>query len=771
MNRLNRDNAYALLIGVGADLKASVTDATAINNVLVDPEFCGYKPENIYLLTEEKAGKYEILEAMDDLIKRTNEESSVLVFYSGHGGYDFLNNEEVFFLQPNDFKSEDKKTGFWVSYIDARVFRDKLADMKSKQLILLMDCCHAAGMTKDGELGDHQTRINPDETTAEGIPIEKPDAMVQEIDNDRGMVVLSSCREDQLSWILDGDVNSLFTKCLLEALKAEHKRFFEEDHISALEAASYIFKKVPERQPAQQPYMNLEIYENFVLTHLPDPVIDRMKNLGVTFDSLPVTAKVEVDSPSAAPGPGTEQVSKSRKVVTSFRETEGANNLLLFIHGFSGEASDTFGIIPELLANESKMDGWDMKPLGFTKPMPPELGKDIWAAGIDVDKIAMFLNTNIKNKFKKYDRIAIVAHSLGGLAAQKALLTLKDEHLSRISHLILLGVPSNGMDASAMEQSWNEKYKDLSSEGDYIKSLRGKWNETFGTKPPFKLKVAAALDDEYVTMESCFADFDSDSHEMIDGDHLRMVKPDDADDDCYNLILNTLTDNEFFNVFTNKEAINLALGKYDAVIKSLLPQKDSLDKHGLKRLIFALEGTDQRDLAVEILKNHPVAEGNSDFMGILGGRYKRSYLKTYDKSLCYTAYEYYNEGYEMAQGANDDSQIYYHTINLAFLNAVAFSDKEKTLYYANIAKEAAERAQDDWKWATLAEAYLYLDNLEESKRYYEKAAKSASTRNKISMHTNAYAGYIAWMKINKGDDFEIREDDDFIRFLKKTLLK
>ncbi len=771
MNRLNKDNAYALLIGVGADLKASVTDATAINNVLADPQFCGYKEENIYLLTEENAGKYQILAAMDELIEKTNEDSSILVFYSGHGGFDVLNDEEVYFLQPNDFNQKDKVTDFWVSYIDARVFRDKLAAMKSKQLILLLDCCHAAGMTKGGEIGSNQIRLNPDETTAENAVTERPEAIAQEIDNNRGMVVLSSCREDQLSWILEGDVNSLFTKCLLEALKAEHQRFFEVDHITALDAANYIFRKVPERQPSQQPYMNVEIYDNFVLTHLPDDVIERMQTLGINFDTLINEDPVFDNSSSENEDSQIEQVSKQAKVVTSFRETEGANNLLLFVHGFSGEASDTFGIIPELLANEPKMDGWDMKPLGFTKPVAPELGKDIWASGMDVEKIAMFLNSNIKHKFKKYDRIALVAHSLGGLGAQKALIKLKDEHLSKISHLILLGVPSNGMDMSAMEQTWNEKYKDLSHDSDFIKSLRADWNEKFGTKTPFKLKVAAALDDEYVTMDSCYADFDPDSHEMIDGDHLRMVKPDDKDDDCYNLILNTLTDNKFFNEFTNKEEINLALGQYDAVIKSLLPQKDQLDANGLRRLIFALEGTDQQALAVEILSNHPVAKDNSDIMGILGGRYKRSYLKTYDKSLCYNAYDYYKKGYDMALNANDDNQIYYHTINMAFLNAVAFNNMDETMKYAQIARDAAEKTQDNlWKFGTLGEAYIYMHAFDEAKKWYEKAAKLANPRQKISMHTNAYAGYIAWMKMTEGAGFVVKEDDEFIRFLKKHLL-
>ena len=763
MNRLNKDNAYALLIGVGADLAASVTDATAINNVLVNPEYCGYKEENIYLLTEKDAGKYEILAAMDELIEKTDEDSSILVFYSGHGGFDTLNNEEVYFLQPNDFYEKDKKTDFWVSYIDARVFRDKLAAMKSKQLILLLDCCHAAGMTKGGDIGDNQTTLNPDSTTADVA--EKPEALAQEIDNNRGMVVLSSCREDQLSWIQDGDVNSLFTKCLLEALKAEHQRFFEIDHITALDAANYIFRKVPERQPNQQPYMNVEIYDNFVLTHLPDAVVERMKSLGVSFDTLALEQAVDTsDDQSDTESEDRQETAKTSKVVTSFRETEGANNLLLFVHGFSGEASDTFGIIPELLAKESKMDGWDMRPLGFTRPVQPELGKDIWAAGIDIDKIALYLSSNIKNKFKNYDRIAIVAHSLGGLAVQKAILDLKPEQRDRISHLIMFGTPSKGIDPEQVAKKWNNKYKEMSGDGPLISKLRADWSETFKDGTPFKLKVAAATDDDIVSVESCHGPFSEDVREYVDNDHFRMVKPADENDDAYSLILNTLTNNEFSNQFTNKEEINLLLGKYDLVVKDLLPRLKDLDKKGIRQLIFALEGLDRQEEAVKILNEHPVAKDNSDLIGILGGRHKREYLKTYSEKAGQASVDYYSKALKMAMEAENKGQIYYHAINLAFMSIVKDEDEDEMIKFAEQALEAAEASRNNlWKYATVAEANMYLDNMDKAKEYYEMAAEMADIRQKISMHTNAYKGYVALMQSDN-------PQDDFIKFLKAKFL-
>ncbi len=113
----------------------------------------------------------------------------------------------------------------------------------------------------------------------------------------------------------------------------------------------------------------------------------------------------------------------------------------------------------------------------------------------------------------------------------------------------------------------------MSSEGDFIKTLRKDWSDRYEEEYPFKLKVVAAIEDEFVTIDSCYSPFSSEHHVTIDGKHLSMVKPKDENDDCYTLIQSTLTDSEFHQQYTNKEEINIALGKYDAVVKKLLPMR------------------------------------------------------------------------------------------------------------------------------------------------------------------------------------------------------
>jgi len=246
-----------------------------------------------------------------------------------------------------------------------------------------------------------------------------------------------------------------------------------------------------------------------------------------------------------------------------------------------------------------------------------------------------------------------------------------------------------------------------------------------------------------------------------------MVKPKDDKDDAYSLILNTLTGSKFFNQYSNKEEINLTLGKYDAVVKELFPKKDDLDPRGLTQLIFALEGLERKDEINEILNNHPITKDvkkHTDLMGITAGRHKRNYLKTFSYKSSSLSFEYYSKALQISVENEVHSQIYYHAINLAFLSIVTdpITGKSEMKKYANQALEATQHCEDDiWKFATVAEANMYLGNLDIAKEFYIMASKDIGVREKVSMHTNAYAGYVALTH---------KEDDEFTQFLKAQLL-
>lgn len=739
-------NAYAIIIGVGADLPESVKDAQAVYDILSNPKIAGYKKENITLLTEKLATRKNILKAFNELIDKTDEDASIFLFYSGHGATytdnDLIEsrksgeklkpesaNKRHYFLQPNNLTIKN----FEKTWVKAEELKEIVNALKSQRIIMFLDCCHAEGMS------NAVPEIN---TKTIKQLLRNPEGLVQKIDEGKGISILTACRADELSWVLPGDSLSLFTKCLIEALKGEHRAFFEEPYIRMTDVINYLMKKVPERKPEQRPYVNIQMYDDFILSKLP-----KEKHYKVAASTSKATETLN---------------SVGKEIITKFRELETSTNAVLFVHGFSGEAANTFDTIQRYILEEAEMEGWDMFPFGYSENVKPKMGKGIWASVDDIDRVSDYLSASIKHKYSKYKRIAIVAHSVGGLAVQKALLELDKNDFDRISHVILFGTPSYGI-TKETSKLMDNRWADLQKDGPFIKTLRSNWQKTFLEEMPFKFKVVAGTDDKDVPMPTILDPFDKNHQVIVAGNHFTMVQPTSKENDSYQLIIDTLNANEFYNKHTNQEKINNLLGDHDAVIKKLMPAKDTLNVRGLKQLLVALEGLDRNEEVMEILLHHPLSQENTDLIGFLGGSHKRKYLQTYLDEFGKKSMEYYGKGLEISLQKNDYDQIYYHAINLAFLSLVYKEDRNQMRQYAQQAITATEKVGIDsmWKNATIAEATMYSGDFKKAMKYYALAAELAGIHDKIFIHTNAYISYTCLMET---------EDDDFTKFLKIKFL-
>ena len=449
-------------------------------------------------------------------------------------------------------------------------------------------------------------------------------------------------------------------------------------------------------------------------------------------------------------------------LIKVFRKESSSKNLILFVHGFGGDSENTFGKIPAYVNEEPRLNGWDMVSIGYSSNAWFSIGIGIWAAIPDLSKLANFINTTIEHQYQDYERIAIIAHSMGGLVVQKAIVEMKEDSFNKIKFLLLFGTPSNGLRKAAFAYFWNRQLRDMANDGDFIVGLRKKWDDIFKNKYPFKFRVVAGTDDEFVPTGSSHKPFDEQYCKVVSGNHLAIVKPNDKNHAGYQLILSVLTNSVFTDQYTDKEAVNLLLGNYSAVVNDLLPRKDKLDKNGLAKLVFALEGLDRPDEAVSILENSDTAKNNSDLLGIIGGRYKRKYLNTYETDDAEKSFSYYTKGLQIALAKDDHPQIHYHAINLAFLSLVYKEDRKAMKTYAQTALDAVEKCQEDpWSLPTLAEANMYLDNMDVAKAKYMEAAAKAGVREKLSIYANAYRGYST--KNNT-------EEDEFIKILKEKLL-
>ncbi len=740
-------NAHALIIGVGSkDLPETVNDAKALYKLLGDKEIGGYYKKNLKILTKKKATRLGILKAFDELLERTDENSSVFLYYSGHGGMYSDNtfikdeakkkpeaeNQKYFHLCPNDYDPNNYET----TWIKAEEVKYKLSQLQCRRLIFFLDCCHAAGMTA----GVSRQPLQPKHTNADGL--------AQNLDDGRGMMIVSACRADQESGIVEGEENSIFTKCMLEVLRGDHKREDEDPFVKIIEVVEYLFDRVPKINPDQKPYANLQMYENFVVS---------------------ISSKFEKDNLEETEAETLENKPKSaeKELVTKFRESENANSVILFVHGFSGDAENTFSQAPKLLINnKGGLDGWDMFPLGYSSNVVPEMGKSVWACAKDIERNSDFLLTSIKNKFSKYKRIAIVAHDLGGIVVQQAILQLDKYDLGRISHVMFYATPSYGLPEIELENffTYDNDEKELKEGSQYIRNLRNRWDEAFPADYPFTFKTIAATKDEYVPISSSLEPFPKKYHEIIEGDHFSIVQITNENDDSYRLILNTLTNKSFLNKSSNTEEINIAIGEYSEVINKLLPTLKTLDGKGVEQLVYALEGAGREEEAMKILNEHPEARDNSNLLGIMGGRYKRQYLKTHTAEDLRMAFKHYSDALKISEAKNDYSQIYYHAINLAFLSLMK-GEKGDMNSFADQAYQAT--AKDPfpslWKLATMGEASLYKGDFENAKENYKKAAKMAGLREKISIHFNAYNAYVSLMQTDN-------PEDPFIKFLKTNFL-
>lgn len=151
-------------------------------------------------------------------------------------------------------------------------------------------------------------------------------------------------------------------------------------------------------------------------------------------------------------------------------------------------------------------------------------------------------------------------------------------------------------------------------------------------------------------------------------------------------------------------------------------------------------------------------------LGVIGGRYKRNYLKTFLAEDLALAFKHYSDALTISTTKKDYPQIYYHAINLAFLSLLKGERGEMT----NYADQAYEATKNDpfpslWKLATIAEVFIYKGDFEKSKENYAKAAQMAGLREKISIHSKAYNAYVTLMQTDN-------PEDDFIKFLKTNFL-
>jgi hypothetical protein len=241
------EQGHALIVGVGGNLPNTVQDAKGLAEILKDGERCGYPAGQVHLLTGEGATRGDVLQALDDLAQSTGDQSTVVVYFSGHGYRVASTMGQAYYLLPFGYDV----SRLYQTAVSGGEFAQRLHAIPAQKLVVLLDCCHAGGVGEAKGLDLAKSPLPPEATSllAEGS----------------GRVIIASSKEDELSYA--GNPYSAFTLALIEALAGTGVAK-EDGYVRVTDLALHAREVVPGRtQGRQHPILHFEEADNFVLAY------------------------------------------------------------------------------------------------------------------------------------------------------------------------------------------------------------------------------------------------------------------------------------------------------------------------------------------------------------------------------------------------------------------------------------------------------------------------------------------------------------------------
>lgn len=401
----------------------------------------------------------------------------------------------------------------------------------------------------------------------------------------------------------------------------------------------------------------------------------------------------------------TTSASKAEATLTSYRSS-GASAAIVFVHGFASSGFP-FGRFPELLADEPALTGWDIHAVGYNTGFLPDI-RGLWSADPSIELLATYLRSRARlDPLRRYEALAVLAHSMGGLVVQKAL--VDDPVLAdRVSHVFCFGTPSVGVRAANWGGFFKQQLGDMASDGEFVRELRRGWDEAYGELRPFDLWILAGDRDVFVPPSSSLDPFPAKAQLVVPGNHAEIVGLDGPGSMSQQAVVEGLVGNAAPAGPWNSARVAVERHDFNRAIRELLPRAAELDERHLVDLALALEGARRHERAIEVLREHAGRHG-TDALGTLAGRLKRAWLAEGRRDDAESAHGLYSEGFEAAAAAGDDEQAYYHAINLAFFALAYRRDREAMAEWARRSLAHCRSAPaGHWHSATEGEAHLYL---------------------------------------------------------------
>ena len=221
----------ALIVGInncglpGADLNGCVNDAEMVWKLLT--EMYGFDPDNIRVVTDERAGKYEILKRLGWLFEGVKAGDELVYHHSGHGSQ----------MRDRDGDElDDQKDELLIAYghsWDDPLLDDDIAIAfknlpEGVSLTMLCDTCHSGSISRElfGNPVEWKPKFLPPpfdiaaRSLGRALPVKHVGAKDKAPDTQRH-ILLSGCRDDQTSAdaVIDGKWGGALTVTLVKVLR------------------------------------------------------------------------------------------------------------------------------------------------------------------------------------------------------------------------------------------------------------------------------------------------------------------------------------------------------------------------------------------------------------------------------------------------------------------------------------------------------------------------------------------------------------------------
>ena len=126
----------------------------------------------------------------------------------------------------------------------------------------------------------------------------------------------------------------------------------------------------------------------------------------------------------------------------------------------------------------------------------------------------------------------------------------------------------------------------------------------------------------------------------------------------------------------------------DATVPALIEARGSgMSQEDIVSAALAYERNGSRDKAIMLLQRF--GDLGTDVQGTLAGRVKRIWVENEDPDFAQRALDLYQGALGGAMESGERDQVYYHAINIAFLEFVAFDQVERAQEMAKLALENA----------------------------------------------------------------------------------